>query len=264
MATSRAAGPVVLWLCLLFVLGALATAAVFCVFIPGPERGMTFYAAFSLVVTAEFVFFAHLAQSKLLQIRGSAVSAPVRYQVQGAIVLWFIASVIVAVLALDPERADTAIADRILVIDLVLAFLFFAAAYFLYAKSGEVGRATQELAANRMQIQQWAPQLQRLMSAVSELGHRCPEQAEEAYRTAKRVDAVRTAVEGALVSERNIGVDSEESENSVQKHLSTLAGFAQSLAEASAEQAPQLLAQVRQHADDAMTALRARERAIVS
>jgi hypothetical protein len=264
MGPSRGVGAVVLWLSLLFLLGVAVTAAVFCVFIPGPERGMTFYAAFSLVVTVEFVFFAHLAQAKLARVRGSAVSDPVRYQVQGAIVLWFIATVVIAALALDPKRADTLVADRILVIDLVLAFAFFSAAYFLYAKSGEVGRAKRELAAARSGIQQWAPELQLLMSAVAELGHRWPEHAVDADRTAKRVDAVRAAVEGVLVSERSLGGDAQEVENSVQERLSALAALARPLAEASADQTPQLLAGVRRQADEAMTAMQKRERAIVS
>jgi len=231
MGPSRGVGAVVLWLSLLFLLGVAVTAAVFCVFIPGPERGMTFYAAFSLVVTVEFVFFAHLAQAKLARVRGSAVSDPVRYQVQGAI---------------------------------VLAFAFFSASYFLYAKSGEVGRAKRELAAARSGIQQWAPELQLLMSAVAELGHRWPEHAVDADRTAKRVDAVRAAVEGVLVSERSLGGDAQEVENSVQERLSALAALARPLAEASADQTPQLLAGVRRQADEAMTAMQKRERAIVS
>lgn len=264
MGSSRSAGATLLWLCVLFVLGAAVTAAVFCVFVPGPERGMTFYAAFSLVAVAEFVFFAHLAQSKLAQLRGSAVSAPVRYQVQGAIALWFVASVVIAAMAVDPDRADTIAADRILVIDLVLAFVLFAFAYFLYAKSGEVGEATRELAAAREQIQQCTPELQRLMSAVIELGRRFPDQSQEADRTAKKVDTVRSAVEGVLVSERHLGSGAEEAEDRACQRLTALTGLASGLAAASAEEAPRMLARVREHVDDAMAALRARERAIMS
>jgi len=264
MAPYRGVGNAVLWLCLLFVIGVAATAAVFCVFVPGPERGMTFYVVFSMVVTAEFVFFAHLAQSKLAQLRGSTVSAPVRYQVQGAIVLWFIATAVTAALALDPKRADTMAADRILVIDLVLAFVFFACAYFLYAKSDEVGRVTQEMAAARKRIQGWAPELQQLISAIGELGCRFPQRAEEADRTAKKVDTVRSAVEGVLVSERTTSSSADEVENRVRERLSALVGLAQGIAEVPDDQTSQLLAKIRRFADDAMAALQARERALIS
>lgn len=270
MAQPRPVAATLLWLCVLFFLAAAVTAAAFFVFVPGPDRAdegrmLTFYVAMSLVIAAEFMFFAHLAFSKVAEARGGEVSTATRFQVQGMIVLWLVATIVAAVLSVDPERAGTIKADKILIIDLILTFFFFAFAYFMYGKDVEVGRATRALAAERSRVQISVPDLEQVIRAVADLGRRLPEHAVAADQAGKKVDTVRSALEGAIVSERALGEEAlRQMDAQIQQQIDQLAGLARGLAQAASDQVPQALRGIGEQAEAILTSARRRERALMS
>jgi hypothetical protein len=270
MAQSRPVAATLLWLCLLSFLAALVTAAAFYVFIPGPDREdqgrkLTFYVAMGLIIGAEFVFFSHLAFSKVAEARGGEVSTATRFQVQGAIVLWLLATVVAAVMAVDPERSGTIKADKILVIDLILTFLFFAFAYFMYSKDIEVGRSARQLAAARNRVQLCVPDLEQVMRAVGELGRQFPEHAVLADQTGKKVDTVRSALEGVVVSERGLGGEAlQQIEAQIQQQIDQLSSLSRGLTQTSSGPVPQALRGIGEQAEAILTLVRRRERALTS
>ena len=187
-----------------------------------------------------------------------------RAQVQGAIVIWFIVTVVLAVLAVDPDRADTFTADKLLVIDLIVTFLLFACAYFLYSRNVEVQQATGDLVAERESIQLNVPDLEEAVSAVAGVGRRNAEHTVLADRVAKRVDTVRSAIEGVLVSERALAAGEAGWASRIQEQVVRLADLARAAAEASADQVPDSLDRIARQADDVLATLKRRDRSLIS
>lgn len=264
MPGTRSAGATLGWLCVLFLMGAAVTVAAFAVFIPGPERGMTFYVALSIVVAAELVFFAHLAHSKLADAGGPTVSSATRIQVQVLIFIWFVLSVIGAVLAADPDHADTAYADRVLAIYLILTFVFFAVSYFVYAKDIEVERVDRQLIEERRAVQLAVPDIEQVMRAVGNLGDDHAEHAILADRVYKKLDSFRTAVEGAFVSERALDREGEDWNAKLEQQVGELVALSGKAPDATAENASALLREISEKADAMLTTLRRREQALMS
>lgn len=200
MAATRSIGSTLLWFALLALLGVLVTCAVFAVFVPGPERGKTFYVAASIVCCAVITFFAHLTHSRLASRGVPTATPPVRIQVQFLIFIWLIAAIIAAAVAANPEHADTFYSDRVFMVYLVLTFLFFMAAYFVYTKDIEVDAEDRDLAQERRDVQFNVPDIETVMHAVQDTARQHPEHAVLADRVYKRLDTVRSALEGILVS----------------------------------------------------------------
>jgi hypothetical protein len=189
-----------LWFALLATLGVLVTCAVFAVFVPGPERGKTFYIAASIVCCAVVAFFAHLTHSRLA-VRGvPTATPPARIQVQFLSLLWLVSAIIAAAVAADPKHADTFYADRVFMIYLVLTILSFVGAYFIYTKDIEVEDEDRGLAEERRDILFNVPDIETVMHTVQEAGRQHPEHALLADRACKRLDTVRSALESILVS----------------------------------------------------------------
>jgi len=218
MTPPRSIIPSLLGMFLLFIFGAVVTCAVFFVFIPGPDRGMTFYFALSLLVAVEFVFFIHLANPGLER-AGAKVSSPAtRYMVIGAIFIWFILTLIVAALAVSPARADTMAADKILIVDLIITFLLFAFIYFMYTKDLEVGQIDQKLVSERRAIQSDIPALEKMMKFAVDLGGQFPEHAVLSDRIGKKVDTVRTALTGISTMEHTPAEEKDKLEWQLKIH----------------------------------------------
>ena len=252
-----------IWLFLLFLFGAGVTWAVFSMFILGPERGMTYYFALSIVIAAEFVIFLHLANPGA-RAGGKASSPATRYMAQGGIFVWFILTLIVAAFAVSPSRADTAAADKILLIDLVLTFVLLVFLYVIYAKDFEIGGITQQLADERANIQFDIPALEQVMRFTTDIGQQHSEHAALSDRVGKKVDTVRSAIDGVMVSESAMlqGKGGDWPAR-IQEQISELVGNFDDV-DISSDQALERLNNISKQADTILTTLRQRERAITS
>jgi hypothetical protein len=252
-------------MCVLSALGAAVTCAMFLVFVPGPERGMTFYVAMSIVVTAELVLFAHLAYSRLARAHPPGPSRATRLEVHALILLWLIAAIITAVFAVRPENADTFTADKILVIYLLVTFLFFLAAYFLYGNSIEIERTDAQLVAERRIVTSKAPDIEHIIRAVERIGRRNTEHAMLADRVGKKLDTLRSGLDSAFVSERALGqpTNSGQDWNSqLEKQVSQLVSLSDSASEVASEKIPELLDNIASKAESVMVVLRRREESL--
>jgi len=198
---SRSSGATLLWLSLIFLFAAAITATIFLVFIPEPDRGMTFYVVLSLVIAAELVLFSHLAYNRLAE-TDPTVSTAARIQVQGLVVIWFIATVIIAAYATSQPRADTLASDKLLLIDLVITFLFFLAAAAIYGRSREVEEADQSITAKRVELRTRARDIDQVLLAVDQLGAREQQHAALAAGVRKKLELTRTSLESTFVSSR--------------------------------------------------------------
>ena len=255
----------IFWMLLLFLLGACVTWVVFSVFIAGPDRGMTFFFALSFVIAAEFVVFLHLANPGARAGSGVSSSPATRYMAQGAIFVWFILTLIVAAFAVHPSRADTITSDKILIIDLILTFFLFAVLYAIYAKDLQIGQINQQLADERTDFKFDIPAIEEVMRFAGELGSKHNEQLALADRVGKKVDTLRSAINGILVSESSLlsGKGGEDWQTKVQDQIAKLAGF-QSESELSSEQVRETLDKIAKQADAILTTLRHRERSLTS
>ena len=262
MVGSRSVGATVLWLSLLFLMAAVVTAAVFTVFVAGPDRGMTFYVCLGLVVAAEMVFFSHLLHSRLAQAQAGSATSATRIQVQGLIFVWFVLTVIAAAVAASPSRADALAADRVLVIDFILTFLFFGVAYALYARDREVEAANVELHERRRQIQANAEPVREVLEIVSQLGRRHAAHAVLADQVHKKVDMVRAQLEAALVSERTAQQVASEQASQVAPQVARLVELAGRAKSVSEEEAPGALQEIAAQCETLLGLLRRRERAV--
>lgn len=254
----------ILWMFLLFLFGACVTCAVFCVFVMGPERGMTFYFALGLVIAAEFVLFLHLANPGA-RAGGTSSSPATRYMAQGAIFIWFILTLIVAAFAVHPSRADTIASDKILIIDLILTFFLLVCLYAIYAKDLQIGQINQALADERAEIQFDIPALEEVMRFANELGGKHKEHAVLADRVRKKIDTVRSAIDGVMVSESALTSDSggEDWPRKIQEQIAKLVGFS-SESDMNSEQAQEALDKTAKQADTILSTLKQRERSFTS
>lgn len=266
MSPSSSASATIFWYSLLFLFGAAVTCAAFAVFVSGPDRTTTFYVAQSVVIAAELTFFAHLLHSKLVKAGAPSASRATRIQVQVLIFIWFLLSVIVGAVIAHPKNADTVFADKVLVIHLILTFIFFASTYFLYAKDIEVERADRQLAQERKAIQLNMPDVERVMGAVAELGAQHAAHAVLADRVGKKLDRVRSELDSTLVSERGLDRPEEAQEWNarIEKEVSELVRLSGEVAAATAEQAPAILNDISEKAEDVLSTLRRREQSLTS
>jgi hypothetical protein len=264
MSASHSVRSVLFWYFVLFLLAAAVTCAAFFVFVPGPDRKLTFYVALSLVVAAEFVFFSHLLHSRLAEMGLPTATSATRAQVQGAIAIWFIATVVLAVLAVNPDRADTFTADRLLVIDLILTFLLFACAWFLYSRDVEVQQVTADLVEERESIQVKIPDLEEAVRAVADAGRKHAEHAVAADRVAKKLDTVRSAIEGALVSERALAGDDRDWASKIQGQVVQLSELSGKAGGADADQVADALERVAKQAEEVLATLKRRDKSLIS
>jgi len=264
MVGSRSVGATVLWFSVLFLLAAMVTGAAFAVFVAGPDRGTTFYVCLSLVVAAEMVFFSHLLQSRLAQAQAAAATPATRIQVQGLIFVWFVLTVIAAVVAASPSRADTLAADRVLVIDFILTFLFFAVAYALYARDREVEPVSRQLQAARQQVQVSAEPVRDAIGLVQKLAREHPGEAGLADQVRKKLDMVCTQLDSALVSERAVQSGAPGEDQGLAHQMASLTDAITALGGAADEQVAAALQQVASQCDAVLDALRRRTRSLIS
>lgn len=243
------------------VVGVLVICCVFAVFVPGPERGPTFYVAAGIVCAAWLTLFIHLAHSKLAARGVPTASPPTRILISFLAIIWLVAAVLAAIFALDPERADTMAADRVFMIYLVLAFLFFAAAYFIYSKDIEVEAEDREVAKARRNIQFNIPDVESVMRSVDAAGDEFPEQAALVERVHRKLDSLRIALEGVLVSasagDQLRSWDTEISEQITE--LIRLGNLPQD-----EKEIPDKLEAIARHADLIMVTVGKRERAMMA
>lgn len=267
MTQSRSAVSTLMWLCLFFLLGALVTWAAFSVFIPRPDRGMTFYISLSLVCATEFIFFAHLAHSKLAEAGVATTSTATRIQVHVLIFIWFLLTVIAAAIASSPTRADTAAADKVLVIHLILTFLFFAGAYFLYAKDIELEKVDTRLEQERRKTRLNVHEIEAVIREVDGLGRRHGTHAVLADRLCKKLDSVRTGLEAAFVSERELTEQGEGGEGwaaQIERQVAQLVSLSREASTLAPDVVPERLGSLAEQADAILDTLREREGTLTS
>lgn len=265
MAPNQSARRPLLGLILIFLLAAVVTYVVFAAFVAGPDRGTTFYVALSLVISAEFVFFAFLAHSKLVHAGVVTAGAATRHQVLALIFVWFVLSAIAGGIISHPENADSIFSDRVLAIHLVLTFLFFAAAYFMYTKDVEVGRVDAALVKERSKIQRIVPDIEDVMEAVTNLGRRQSEHAVQADRVRKKLDTIRTGLELALFSERSVtegtGIGHDWNAQ-IEEQIERLMRSSEQAAKATSETATEVLQGIADQTDAVLKTLKLRERSL--
>jgi len=234
----------VAWLFFLFTIGAAATCVVFFVFIPGPERGMTFYVSISMVVAAEFILFSQLLHSKLVKTGAPTASPATRIQVFTLIFIWLLLTIIGAAVAVNPSYADTLTADRILTVYIVFTFLFYLGAYFLYNRDIKVEESTRALKEERREYTSKIPAIEEAITIVSDLGRRESDYAEQCDTIAKKLNTLRSSLEAIPVSERAME-ESEDNQkdwqNQFEQKLSQLMSPVQSLSESTNDQVQESL-----------------------
>ena len=266
MGSSGSARTTLLWHAGLALLGILIACVAFAAFVPGPERGNTFYIAACIVCTAILVLFAHLAHTRLARAGYPTASAPTRIMVQFLIFIWFVLAVITAIVVSHPERADTLFADRVFVIYLILTFVFFGAAYYLYTKDIEVEQENRELAAARRKIHVHVPDVEDVLRAVKEVGNTHEAHAVLADRVEKKVDTVRTALEAAFVSDHALerpgghgfdwNAEVERQHAEIESEVARLKELASAATAASNEEAADRLTQIGNQADGMLSMLK--------
>lgn len=253
-------GSVLLWFMLLAVLAVLVTCAAFAVFVPGPDRGITFYIAASIVCTAELVLWAQLLHTRLAARGVPTATPPVRIQIHALAVLWLLAAIVVSIIALNPERADTFGADRAFIVYVILTFLFFLGAYFLYARDIAVERMDRATAIARREVQSGLPNIEYAMRMVRDISQHFSEHAIAADRVHKKLDTVRSALEGVLVTAGGTpGFDWDAALVEQVNRFVALAELPQDAADAAAR-----LEKLAQQTEIVLSTIRKRERAITT
>lgn len=263
MSDQRSSLSGILWLFLLFIFGAIITYTFFSLFVPYDQRGITFYVVLSLVLGAEFVLFLHLTTPAIARSSGGIVTPPTRYMAQGAIFVWLITSIIVAIVALNPSRADQSGADKVILIDLVLMFFLCVFLYAIYSKGVSITQVTRELAAERAVFTFNVAEITQVMAFIRQIGQKYPEHAVLADRTHKKADTLRTAIEGILASERKL-LSNEALKNwqgQVEAQLDTLFSMDDKLDLTSAQTLDKLN-QISTQTDLILSTLKQRERAL--
>lgn len=250
----------------LFIAGAAVTYAVFTAFVPGPERGMTFYVAVSIVIAGEFVFFSFLAHGRIASTGRLEDDTPVRMQVSALIILWLVLAIVAAAVIVDPDVADTATADKILGIYAVITFLFFGGAYFIYSRALEVEVVGRELDQQRRSFQTVVPDVERAMDMVREVGDDVPEHAALADRAHKKLDTVRSALEGSMVSERaleNPSREVQDVEGDIREEVGELIDLSEKLRDGQSEQAERALTDIARKSERLLATLKKRDRLLM-
>ncbi|MCP4643326.1 MAG: hypothetical protein GY851_22960 [bacterium] len=264
MAVTRSVGSTLIWYAVLAFIGVLVVCSMFAVFVPGPERGQAFYVAASIVCFALLVSFTHLAHSKLAALGVPTATPPTRIQVQILIGVWLVLAIVTAILAANPEKADTFYTDRVFMVYLVLTFLFFAAAFFLYSKDIEVEAMDQEVAEERRSIQFSVPDVESVKRTVAELGERFPAHALLADRVGKRVDMALSGLEAVHVSASRSGFDGPDWNAALAEQVTGLVSLSSESLSVEEEGAPDLLNRLAAQADLVVSTLRKRERALMA
>jgi len=250
-----------------FAVGAVVTCALFLVFVPGPERGITFYVAMCIVITAELVLFTHLAYSRLARAFPPGPSRAIRLEVHALILLWLIAAIITAILAVRPENTDTFTADKIFVIYLLVTFLFFVAAYFLYSNSIEIEETDAQLVAERKDITSKAPDIDHVIRAVEDIGHRNAEYSVQVDRVWKKLNTLRSNIESAFVSERTLSQPASsvhDWSSQLEQQVSQLVTLSDSASTITPEKVPELLDNIVSKAESIITTLQKRENSLTT
>jgi hypothetical protein len=255
------------WLSVLFAIGAAVTCALFLVFVPGPERGMTFYVAMSIVVAVELVLFAHLAYSRLARAYPPGPSRAIRLEIHALIIIWLVVTIITTIFAVRPENADTFTADKILVIYLLATFLFFLAAYFLYSNSIEVEKTDAKLVAERRSITSKTPDIEHAIRLIEEIGRLYAEHSILADSTCKKLNTLRSNIESVFVSERALSQNSGDRRDwnsQLEKLVSELISLSDSASIAVSEDIPELLKMIASKAEVILVTLRKRRESITT
>ena len=237
-----------LWMSLFFLLAALATYATFAAFVAGPDRRTTFYVAVSLVCAAELVLFAHMAHSRLARAGVPTASRAGRIQVNVLILVWLVLTIIAATVMANPAKADTIYSDRVLAVYLVLTFLFFLGVYGIYTRDIEISKVDRQLVAQRRILQLNVPDIEQVMRAVEELGRQHADQAVLADRVRKRVDTVRSALEGLLVGAHALdseqGAEVENCDSQIIQQVTQLIGLPGGASKTAGDQVAKILSEI--------------------
>lgn len=263
----RSIGGALLWPYVLAGMAAAITVVIFAVFVPGPDRGLTFYIAVSLVVGAELLGCAQFAYSKLAQAGVPAATPAARQQVTVLVVLWFLLTVVVSLLAIDPKRADKLAADRLLAIYLGLTFLFFVGMYLMYSRDIQVKQSEERLGEERQALVANMTIVDDLLREVHEVGRRYPSCAAAADSTRRKLNVARTALQASLVSERSLNrwdPDLSDANLRLAQELKGLAECSGELTSAAPDGIPALLQQAGQRSEAVVRALKQREQRLIS
>lgn len=267
MSNSNSVVSTIGWLFLFFAIGAAVTCAVFLVFVPGPQRGMTFYIVMSIVVAAELVLFAHLAYSRLAREYPPGPSRAIRLEVHALILLWLIVTIIIAIFAVRPENADTLASDKILVIYLLATLLFFLATFFLYSNSIEIEKTDIQLVAEREIVTSKAPDIEQVIRAVEDIGRRYSEHVILVDSTNKKLNTLQINIESVFVSERAINQqtsDVQKWNSQLEQQITDLISLSDSTSTIASDKVPELLNKITSKAESALSTLRNRERSITT
>jgi len=268
MVQSRSARATVLGLSALFLLAVVATYTLFAVFVPAANRTRIFYIVLSIVCGAELVVFAHLAHSRLARTGTPSATRPVRTQVNFLILVWFVLTLLTAAIAGNPQEGQEVNAYKVLAIYFVLTVIFFMAAYALYSKDVEVAAVDRQLAAERRSLQLNVPDIEQAMRALEELGRQHADHAVLADRVRKRMDTIRNALEGVLVSGGSLQDSRDEQvqkwTTQMEQEITQLISLCGGASRMAADQVGEALGRIANQADTILATLRRRERSALA
>jgi hypothetical protein len=248
-------------LLVLFLLAAGLTAAAYLSLIIPEYRQDSFYVALVGSCVAEAVFFGYLAYAMSSSDAADASLTPTRLRGGFLVAIWLLVVLVTSGMAVLPRNADTLVADRLLVIQLGVSFLFFLGLVLLHRQTGAVQTRSQPVQRERVRLEAYAGGLDVLIDDLRQAVARFPDQVVEFDRLLKRFDTLKTQLlSSSGTALRDEGRPCETiSMDQVEQSLRELKKQVQRLAGESDDTAAAILKDIRGAVDATLTLLKRRE-----
>jgi len=188
-----------LWITVLFLLGALITISAFMLLVPPERRGTGFFLALTAICAAEFVGFAWTANYFLSLRSDFRVSGATQILIHLLIVGWFVITVLFSLVMAPASSAqgDPSWTRWVIVIYVALTFLYFVAAIALYSRDATLQAVDRLTQGERQELQVRVGDVDRAVLAIRNWAKQAPDQSAAADRLVKRLDGIRTGLQYA-------------------------------------------------------------------
>lgn len=252
------------WMVLLAIAAVALTVVTFFSLIIPEYRKATFYQVVVGICLAEVIFFGFLGYLLSAAQRGNDPAHAVRLRTMSLVTVWFLFVSVSGAFAVMPRYADSLYSDKILIWQMLLTFAVLAWAFFFSRQQAVLEEKSTEPERQRAQVQSYALGTDTLLAELRRLGGRRPAKAVELDRLTKRVDTLRSELQGAFPrTERAAGqlVDPAPLER-IEGSLRGLHDQVERLDQVSEGQLDQELERAHRLVDDAIAAVRQRQKAL--
>ena len=249
---------------LLASLAATITVVTFCTLITPEFRNRTFHQVVTTCCLAELVFFGYLAFLFWAGSHGSDPAHAVRLRTMTLITLWALAIIASGAFAVAPAYADTLYSDKILIWQLIGTFLALAAAFFLHQQQAGIEAGSAGPQQDRAQVQSYALGLDPLLSLVTALSLKRPQQAVSLDHLRRRLETLRHQLAASFArTDRLAGRMVEPvSLPALEQELRALHDHIEGLAEVPEGQLEEEMGKAREAIDRAIVAVQHRQKAL--